>query len=379
MNIIIDVRPLLGGRLSGVEIYTLKLIEHLLKIDKKNRYIFFSNAAKKNKPNLPHYKSDQVNIVHTTIPNKIMNISLKLFKWPKIDQIVAKHLPNFKTDLIFQPDLRPLSVLPGTKKICVVHDLSFHHFPQYFSLKTRIWHKFLNVKKTLRDYNHIIAVSEYTKEDLISTYKLDPGKITVIHEGVEEDFCSTISPVKTEKIRSRYHLPENYFLFLATHEPRKNLSRMIKAFKSFKKNDKLGFKLVLVGRSNEKIFAKARVKPDDDILITGFIPEEEKPYLFRMAKAFLYPSIFEGFGLPLLEAMKCGTPIITSNTSSMPEICADAALYVNPLSVADLKFAMHKIIEPDQRLKLTSKMRERIKSFSWNKCANETLTLIESI
>jgi len=379
MNIVIDVRPLLGGRLSGVEVYTLRLIEHLLKIDRKNRYVLFSNSARKDTPDLTGSLSDNVKILHTSVPNKIMNLSLKLLRRPKIDQLVTKYIPDFKPDVVFQPDLRSLAVKKGTKKICVIHDLSFHHFPHFFSLKKRIWHKFLKAKEYLRDYDRIIAVSEFTKKDLISTFGLDPGRITVIHEGIEEDFCSTFSPVKADEIKTRYHLPDNFFLFLATHEPRKNLSRLAKAFKSFKESDKMGYKLVLVGRSNEKIFAKNRINPDDDILITGFVPEEDKPYLFRMAKAFLYPSIFEGFGLPLLEAMKCGTPIITSDTSSMPEICADAALYVNPHSTADLVSAMHKIVEHAERQELKDNMSKRIKAFSWDKCAMETLSLIESI
>jgi len=379
MNIVIDVRPLLGGRLSGVEIFTLKLIEHILKIDRNNRYLLYSNASKGNIPSLKPFLQENVQILQTRIPNKILNLLICIFKRPHLDRLISKHLRDFRPDIIFQSDLRPLTTGSGVKKICVVHDLSFQHFPQYFSLKTRLWHKFQNAKKALRAYDHIISVSAFTKKDLIKTFDLNPDKISAIHEGIDEKFCSNADPDQNVRIKNMYNLPENYFLFLATHEPRKNLARLIEAFRQFKKNDKKGFKLVLVGRTNDKIFAKTRVENNADIILTGFIPEEDKPYLFKMAKAFLYPSIYEGFGLPLLEAMKCGTPIITSNSSSMPEICGDAAIFVNPYSVTEITAAMYQILDPHKKKILIENMANRIKLFSWEKCARKTLDLIESL
>jgi glycosyltransferase involved in cell wall biosynthesis len=379
MNIVIDVRPLLGGRLSGVEIYTLKLIENLLKIDSQNRYLLFSNASKGGIPALQRFRQKNVQILQTRIPNKILNLWIGFFRRPRLDRLISKRIPDFKPDVIFQPDLRPLAVGPRIKKICVVHDLSFHHFPQFFSIKTRLWHRFQDAKNRLKAYDRIICVSNFTKKDLVSSFGFNMAKIRVIHEGIDENFCSNISERQNRQIKNTYNLPDNYFLFLATHEPRKNLQRLVEGFVQFKKNDKKGFKLVLVGRANDRIFAKTRIRENMDIIMTGFIPEEDKPCLFQMAKAFLYPSIYEGFGLPLLEAMRCGTPVITSNTSSMPEICGEAAIYVNPLSVAELTTAMQQILDPHRIKTLREHMAQRIRLFSWEKCARETLELIESI
>lgn len=379
MDIIFDVRPLMGGKHSGVETYTRELLEHLLRIDKKNRYLLFANSSSDQSANIPTFDYPNVFTLQTRIPNKILNFSLIFLKRPQIDRLIEKHLPDFKPELYFTPDLRPIRLHPGIKKICVVHDLSYHHHPQNFSHKTRLWHKLLNAKKTLQIFDKLIAVSEFTKQDLITTFGIKPEKIIVTHEGIEEDFCTTLNDSKFAEIRAKYNLPENYLLFLSTLEPRKNLIRLIEAFNLYKTHHGNDLKLVLVGTTNPKIFSSLHIKTNDDMIFTGFVPEEDKPHLFQMAKAFIYPSLFEGFGLPLLEAMKCGTPIITSDTSSMPEICGDAALYVDPKNTRLIAGAIEKIIDRGIAETLKTRMSARIKNFSWDKCARQTLALIESI
>jgi glycosyltransferase involved in cell wall biosynthesis len=379
MDIIFDVRPLMGGKHSGVETYTRFLLEHLLKMDKKNRYVLFANSSSDQSANLPSYKLPNVQIVQTRIPNKMLNSSLMAVKRPHLDKLVSKHVPDFRPSLYFTPDLRPVSLSNGIKKICVVHDLSYFHYPRNFSLKTRLWHRLLDARKILRNFELVIAVSDFTGRDLSTTFGIYPAKIKVTHEGIEDDFCTHLDGAKSEEIKTKYNLPGDYLLFLSTLEPRKNLSRLAEAFGIYKRKHDDQLKLVLVGRTNPKIFSSARIKQHPDMVFTGFIPEEDKPYLFRMAKAFIYPSIFEGFGLPLLEAMKCGTPVITSNASSMPEICGEAAIYVDPLDPHSIAEAIEKIGRPQNISHLKAKMAERIKLFSWEKCARQTLDLIESI
>jgi glycosyltransferase involved in cell wall biosynthesis len=379
MDIIFDVRPLMGGKHSGVETYTRNLLKHLLLIDKKNRYLLFANSSSDQSANIPAIDLPNVYTLQTRIPNKILNFSLLFINRPRIDRLIAKHFPGFKPELYFTPDLRPISLNKHIKKICVVHDLSYHHYPKNFSRKTRLWHKLLNAKKTLRGFDRIIAVSAFTKNDLIKTFESKPEIISVTHEGIEEDFCTAMSNGKTAEIRTKYSLPNNYLLFLSTLEPRKNLLRLIEAFNIYKNKHRNDLKLVFVGTTNPKIFSSLHVKTQEDMVFTGFVKEEDKPYLFQMAKAFLYPSLLEGFGLPLLEAMKCGTPIITSNISSMPEICDDAALYVIPTDIPGIADAIEKILDPITAERLKTRMLKRIKDFSWDKCARQTLDLIESI
>lgn len=388
MNICVDIRPLMGGKHTGVEIYTLNLLENLFKLDHKNHYILFANAEKDQSQYLPYFQQDNVTTIQTKIPNKILNLSLALLKRPKLDHLILKYLQkhpkkqpkefDFKRgiDVFLMPDLRPSAVSKSVKKITVVHDLSFQHFPYFFSRKTRIWYKLLNAKKELENCKNIIAVSHFTKEDLIQTYQIPAEKITVIHEAVSEDFDLNLSPEQIQKVRHKYRLPSEYFLSLSTLEPRKNLAGLLKAFRQFKEsNPDNRIKLVLAGTQNSKIFSEIELQHTPDVVITGFIDEEDKAIIYQQAQAFLYVSFYEGFGLPLLEAMKCQTPTVASWTSAIPEVTGKAAILVNPYDINAITEAMMKILDPETQSKLKRAMETQIKKFSWKKCAQETLKL----
>lgn len=375
MVIAIDIRPLIGGNTSGVEIYIRQLLEHLLLNNKNNTYILYLNSFKNKKDILKEFqqaqnKNTNIKILHTRIPNKIFNLALSLLRWPKLDSIIQKKL-GIKPDIFLIPDLRPAPISKNTKKISVIHDLAYHHFPSFFSLKTRLWYALINPKKEIHESNKLIAVSSFTKKDIANTYKIPSNEITVIHQGINENF-----PHGTKKL---LNIPPEYFLFLSTLEPRKNIKMLIKAFNQFKNENNSNIKLVIAGKQNKKIFAKIPEIRSNEIILTGFINEEDKASLYTHAKAFIYPSIFEGFGLPLLEAMKCGTPIITSNTSSMPEVVEEAAILIDPHSQSDLAKAMTEILKPETRKTLQTKMEEQIKKFSWEKCARETQKVFTSL
>lgn len=375
MIIAIDVRPLMGGNTSGVEIYIRQLLVHLFEMDKKNSYILFLNSRKSEKNILNAFKGYNVSIVHTRYPNKIFNAFLTFFRWPKLDKLIEKRCKK-KPEVFFMPDIRPAPLSKGTKKITVVHDLAYEHFPQFFSWRTKLWYKLINPRREIRESEKIIAVSEYTKEDIIRTYKVGREKILMIHEGVHQNFGKNITKEKQEQVRKKYNLPRNFFLFLSTLEPRKNIHNLIEAFQQFKKKETNDINLVIAGKANRRIFSPPSLQKNKNIIFPGFIAEEDKAALYSLAKAFIYPSIFEGFGLPLLEAMKCETPIITSNISSIPEIVKDAALLTNPHKPEEIKEAMKKITLPEIQEDLRKKMRERVRAFTWKRCASETLKTI---
>lgn len=383
MTIILDLRPLLGGKTSGVEVYTHQLIKNILELDKKNTYILFANAYAKQNIFSQFSEYSNVVTVQTRIPNKIFNFALAIFKRPKIDRLILNYLKKRtdikieKIDVFLMPDLRPSQVSSHVKKICVIHDLSFHHFPQFFSWKTRLWYKILQAKREISSSDAIIAVSNFTKSDLEKSFQVSAQKIKVVHEAVDDDFCNEVTDQISLKVQKKYSLPQKYFLFLATLEPRKNMLRLIDAFQIYKKNNPNDpIQLVLAGQKNEKIFSTIKLKRVPDVHIPGFIDETDKATVMKNAEAFLYPSLFEGFGLPLLEAMKCSTPIITSNTSSMPEVCGNAALFINPENKDEIAAAMEEIRKPEVRSSLKKEMLEQIKKFSWKKCAQETLDII---
>ena len=375
MTIAIDVRPLMGGNTSGVEIYIRQLLIHLFEMDKKNSYILFLNSRKNEKALLNVFKGYDVKIVHTRYPNKLFNVFLTFLRWPKLDKLIEKRCKR-KPEVFLVPDLRPTPLSKGTKKITVVHDLAYEHYPQFFSWRTKLWYKLINPRKEIRESTKIIAVSKYTKEDIVQTYKTEDDKISVIHEGVHQDFGRNVTKEKKEQVRKKYHLPKKFFLFLSTLEPRKNIHNLRQAFQQFKEEETNDISLVIAGKANHRIFSRTSHQKNDHTLFPGFIAEEDKATLYSLAEAFIYPSIFEGFGLPLLEAMKSETPIITSNVSSIPEIVQDAALLTNPHKPDEIAHAMKKVLQPEVQKELRKKMSERIKGFSWGKCASKTLGII---
>jgi len=390
MNIVIDIRPLMEGKLSGIEVYILHLLEELFEVDKKNTYILFANAAKNVLKEIPKFTQKNVTIIQTRIPNKLLNAALSVLRKPKLDKLIIKHLkrnPNeipetmekMSVDLFFMPDLRPSALSKKVKKITVVHDLAFKHFKKFFSKKTRLWYKLLNPRREIKTSDKIIAVSGYTKNDLVRTYHIPPEKITVVYEGIEEKFGTNLNEKDFDHIQRRYDLPQKYYLFLSTIEPRKNINNLVKGFIIYKRlNPKDTAKLIISGKKNPKIFSEVMHEDHPDVQFTGFIDEEDKGAVIKHADCFLYPSLFEGFGLPLLEAMKCGTPIITSNTSAMPEVAGDAAILVNPSFADSIAEALEKIQNPEIRQMLKKNMENQIQKFSWKKCAEETLKLMES-
>jgi len=220
--------------------------------------------------------------------------------------------------------------------------------------------------------DQIIAVSKFTKEQLVGEYGIDKKKIKVIYEAAEENLKPLNIPKSFELIKGKYNLPKEYFLCLSTLEPRKNIAGIIDAYLDWQEDTKVDVGLVIAGKEYPGIFSETKLKKHPNIHITGFIDEEDKALLYQHALAFLYPSFYEGFGLPILEAMQCGTPVVTSDATSMPEVAGEAAILVNPNESKDLKSAMHEIYRDEQlRTSLIEKGFKQAKKFSWKKAAKE--------
>jgi len=252
----------------------------------------------------------------------------------------------------------------------IIHDLSFIHFKDTFSLKSRFWHKILRVKKEISESKRIFTPSEFTKNDIKNTLKINAKKIKIIYEGGGENFAKK-SQKKIEKIRKKYNLPNKFLLSLSTLEKRKNLKTLIKAFLKSSCKD---LYLVLAGQKNNSIFAELNLPKNERVIFTGFIPEEDKNALYSASFAFIFPSLFEGFGLPLLEAMASGVPVLCSNTSSMPEVVGNSALLFNPLKKEDISVKIEKIYtDAELRKNLIQKGLNRAKEFSWESSAKKIL------
>jgi glycosyltransferase involved in cell wall biosynthesis len=362
-TIAVDLRSLHSTQFSGVESYTVHVLEQLLGNDRKNIYRLFYNGYSQKKFEYFHFINAE--FVQTRIPNRLLNISLKLFGYPKIEKLAGD------SDAFFMPNWNMLSVNSITKVILTVHDLSPLILPEYYNFKDRVWHWFINIPKLINRANKIIAVSEYTKHSLIDKLKISPDKILVAPLGVDhENYHSDLNVDRLRDVRNRYSLPGDFVLYLGTIEPRKNIQRLIEAFEQV--NEPIH--LVLAGRLGWKynaILKQIQNSPKRRFIkLLGYVDEEDKPYIMKLARVFAWPSLYEGFGLPVLEAMAVGTPVLTSNVSSLPEVADDAAILVNPYNVSDIaKGIIDLHTDLNLRKIYIDKGLERSKIFTWEKCA----------
>lgn len=343
---------------TGTENYSYQLISHLVQLDQTNNYhIFLRPQNSKPKGSWP------TNLHFTTIPYPRL--------WTQAGLAGQTYRENL--DVLFVPShTLPLIRKPGLKTVLTVHDLGAEYLPTTHQLKQRLYLK-LMTNYQLKSATHLIAVSEATKQDIIKRVGVRAEKISVVYEGYNQNlFKPTKSVVSGE-----------YFLFVGTIQPRKNLERLIKAYAQFLKQQGPSKQpeLVLAGSKGwlaDEIYAlPARLGIKNQVKFLGYVPDEKLPALYSGAKAFLFPSLFEGFGLPILEAMACGCPVLTSNISSMPEVGGDAALYVDPYSVEDITRGIEKIMNQELRIKNIKKGFEQVKKFSWEKCAKETLLVLK--
>lgn len=383
MKIGIDIRCLSEGRRTGVEEYSINLLDKIFKEDVKNEYVLFLNSWKEPKSDLDRFKKyKNVKIKISRFPNKILNLALWYLNWPKLDKLIGG------ADVFFMPNINFVSLSDEVKLILTIHDLSFEYYPETFSWKRRLWHIFINPKKLIRRADKILAVSESTRNDLINFYKISKEKIKVVHNGIADNFgrVDRNNP-KLLEIKEKYGLPFNFILFLGTFEPRKNISGIVAAYELLRdegRQELSKYKLVIAGskgwKSKKIIENIKKSRYSKDIRLVNFIEDEDKIYVYNLAALFVYPSFFEGFGLPPLEAMKCAVPVIVSNNSSMVETVADAGLSVDAYRPDELMVAMREILSDRSLEEEFSKARiSQIQKFTWDKSAKKFMGIIREI
>lgn len=375
MNIIFDLRPCITKYNTGIPQYINYLLKNLLKIDKKNKYFLFWTGVKKPIIDKEILNSPKTKILTLKIPNRFLNLSLFLFNFPKLNNFF-----KFKTEdtLWFSPHFVNLPLSKGFKKITVVHDLSFFYFPEFLTFKDKIFHHIQKIKKNLKESEKIITISNSTKNDIIKFFGIKKEKIKTIYHGIDKNKFKKIKNKKElEKFRKKYNLEKkfDYLLYLGPIEPRKNIESIIYGFSELSEDLKRKTKLIIAGYTLRNIYSKNR-----NIIFIKNVKEKDKVYLYNISKIFLYPSYFEGFGLPILEAMACQKPVITSFTSSIYEIFSKYALIVNPYNVTEVKNALELLLKSKALYNYyKSKSKDAVKNFSWKKTARETLKIINNL
>ena len=287
----------------------------------------------------------------------------------------------------------PDVVLPPVRRakpLVTVHDLSFIRYPRCADANLRAY---LNkvVPRSVHRADLVLADSQSTKNDLVELLEVEPAKIEVVYPGVEERFRPMVDQARFEQVRRRYSLPSQCILGLGTLQPRKNFTRLIEAFADLRSFDVAqdrfaicDLHLVIAGGKGwlyEEIFATVkRLGLEEKVVFPGFVADEDLPALYNLADLFVFPSLYEGFGIPPLDALACGTPVITSNASSLPEVVGEAGLMVEATDVKALAGAMKRAIEDDAlREEMIAKGMKQAKRFTWKKAAAKLLSLYEAL
>lgn len=370
MNIAVDLRSIQRGTFSGVENYTVSLLERMIQSDKTNKYLLFYNGLKP-------VQTEELRFLNTSVvarrlPNKVLAFMTTFLRRPDFGGLIG----NF--DVLFMPNMNHVALGPGRRLVVTVHDLSPVVLPEYYDTKRRLWHWSVGFKRTLMRADAVIAVSEYTKRELVRVLGLPPEKVHVVYQGVDHGrFGPDIGQDRLRDVRNRYSLPGDFILYVGTLEPRKNVEGLISAWEEMKHD----VPLVIAGKPGWKyrrIFARAEKSPRrHNIHFLGFVDEADKPALVKLARVFAFASLYEGFGLPVLEAMAVGTPVVTSSVTSLPEVAGDAGVLVNPYNIKDIAMALDMMLTDEAlRAQCITKGFVRAKLFDWDKTASQTLAVL---
>lgn len=374
VKIAIDIRHLSQKNQSGVGHYTLRLINELAKLSPNDEFILFAAGSKKTLQKIPTWQRNNITLVKTKIYNRLLNLLLLLRL-----RTLESFLPT-QPDIWFFPNVN--IVYTRLTYAITVHDISFVFLPDVFTFKQILWHKVAQVKKLVQNSYIVLAVSKSTQQDLEEHWQIDTTKIFVTPLGVTADFQAKQQPHDQTFLRV-YQINFPYFLTLSTLEPRKNLESVVEAYTLWRARTNKKTHLVVAGAEGWKtknLYKLASVSPfANDIHFIGYVEDKHRPTLFRQAEAFLFPSYWEGFGLPALEAIACGTPTIASFMSSMPEVVGQAGLLVDPFVPSDIADALQILDSETTRANFKHLCTEQARLFTWNQTAERTLSALKTI
>ena len=371
MVIGVNTRFLLQGNLEGFGYFTKEVLAVLVKKFPEHQFHFFFDRP---------FSEEFIfasNVQAHVLPPPARHPLLWKY-W--FDIKVARALKKVKADVFFSPDGQ-CSLLTKVPQCVVVHDLAFLHHPGSYEKSHGMYYRAFT-PKFIRKAQTVLTVSEFSKADIINNYQTPEHKIRVVYNGVKKNFV----PMSCEDqmtVKAKYAGGTEYFLYVGAIHPRKNLVALLQAFSIFKRRLHSSMKLVLAGRlawkNNEFMELLKTYKYKEDVVLTGYLPETELAGLTAAAYAFVYPSLFEGFGVPVVEAMKCGVPVLTSKASSMEEITEGAALYFNPTHIEEIGESLMLIYKDEAgRKKLIEKGLKVAEKFTWERTATEVWKGIES-
>ena len=359
------------GIYQGVRTYLANIIEEMMRVENELTYYIYMK-----KPNeFVHEKTYCAKYSIRKLPSTSGRFNL-LMGFPAY--AIRDSLSLFHGQYV-------LPLFLPCRSVLTIHDILFESNPEFFPKFHRRLLKFF-VPISAKRSHRIISVSEFTRKQIIKYYNIPPEKITVIHEGASRQF----GPIKNKDFiysqLTRYGIRKKYVLFVGRIEPRKNVTGLLEAFNHMRRRDKRDLCLVIVG-NQDRIFQSTELttsikdmQVNSDVIFTGGVSEEDLSVLYNGAEVLAYPAFAEGFGLPVLEAMACGTPVVTSNTTSLPEIAGDAALLVNPYSAREIGECLERVLRDSElRRELSRKGLQRAKKFRWREASQKTIQLYREV
>ena len=362
LTVAIDASRTTAARRTGTENYALRLLRALLALEAPHHYhLYFRDPPP---PDL--------------FPAR-PNVSLHVLPWPRMwtHTRFAAALWRARPDVTFVPAHTLPLWFPGAA-VVTVHDLGYRHFPQAHPGFARHYLEW-STRYSARRATRVLADSKATARDLAAFYRVPPEKVTVVYPGVDETLAPVTSAERLAAVRQRYGLPERYLLFLGTLQPRKNVARLVQAYARWRAQTSApDVALVLAGQRGW-LYDPAWTAGVEGVILTGYVDDADIPALYSGALALVFPSLYEGFGFPVLEAMRCGTPVIASATSSLPEVAGDAALLVDPRDVDAIAQAMARVVgDAALRAELSARGHAQARRFNWARAAERTLQALEA-
>ncbi len=363
MRIAVNTRLLLKGKLEGIGWFTHQTLERMVRRHPEHEFIFFFD-----RPYDPSFVfSSYVTPVVVSPQARHPVLFYLWFEW-RIPFLLRK----YKADVFLSPD-GYMSLSTKVPTCVVIHDLAFEHYPKHVTTSHRMyWRHYspLFAKKADR----IVTVSNFSKQDITAHYGIPPEKIDVVHNGAHDEY-KPLSWEEKEQVKAQYADGCEYFLFAGALHPRKNIVNLLKAFIAFKKRQRSNMKLVIVGRFawkyDEVMEMREEMPFKDDVKWVGYMDVASLSKVMGGAYALVFASLFEGFGIPILEALQCNVPVIVSNTSSMPEVAGDAGLLVDPNNVQDIADKMQLMYKDEAlRSKLIAAAPAQVQKFDWDRSAD---------
>ncbi len=371
MRIAVNTRFLLSSKMEGFGWYTFEIVKRLVEKHPEHDFIFFFDRSYDSK----FLFGSNVTPIVLSPPARHPFLFILWFEFA-----IYRALKKYKADVFFSPD-GYLSLRSKIPQIAVIHDLNFEHYPQDLPFSARQYLKYF-FPKFAKKATKIITVSEYSKKDIVQSYKVLEDKIVVVWNGAS-DLFKPLNEIEIIRVKGKYTDGKSYFLFVGALHPRKNLVRLLEAYSKYRATDNPMCEMVIVGESlwkNSSFEIGLSESVKNTVHFTGHLPLNELADLMGAASVFTFIPYFEGFGIPLVEAMRCGIPILSGNLTSLPEVAGDSALYCDPFNVEDIFYKLNELSKnKDLQNELTKKGIERSKLFSWDTSAEIVWKEIEKL